>query len=180
MHTKSLKLLQMSQKCPKSHKRNSFSFWVLTEDFLLCSDYSWRREELLWCRKTKKRPKVDYTKSFATAQKTRRMVCAKKRENVSLFFKTTFQVRKSVWTFEFHFCNCLLRFLDQWKTAKENIFWISWISTESSRKSLMRSNCRCRWHDVTVGRPRRYKSRLKWTWVWPPQPPPQVVVSCQC
>ena len=113
----------MSQKCPKSHKRNSFSFWVLTEDFLLCSDYSWRRERSFCDAEKRKRGQKSTTQNLLQLHKRpEEWFVQKKSKNVSLFFKTTFQVRKSIWTFEFHFCNCLLRFLDQWKTAKENIF----------------------------------------------------------
>ena len=119
--------------------------------------------------KNEKEAKSRLHKIFCNCTKDQKNgLCKKKVKMCHFFLKPLFRSEKAFGRLNFIFAIvCFL--LDQWKTAKENIFWISWISTESSRKSLMRSNCRCRWHDVTVGRPRRYKSRLKWTWVWPPQ-----------
>ena len=112
-------------KCHKSVRKVIKEIPFLSEfwqKIFFFPDYSWRRRELLWCRKNEKEAKSRLHKIFCNCTKDQKNGLCKKRKNVSLFLKTTFQVRKSVWTFEFHFCNCLLRLLDQWKTAKENIF----------------------------------------------------------
>lgn len=84
----------MSQKCPKSHKRNSFSFWVLTEDFLLCSDYSWRRERSFCDAEKRKRGQKSTTQNLLQLHKRPEEWFVQKKEKCVTFFKNHFSGQK--------------------------------------------------------------------------------------
>ena len=122
----------MHTQCHKSVRKVIKEIPFLSEfwqKIFFFPDYSWRRRELLWCRKNEKEAKSRLHKIFCNCTKDQKNGLCKKRKNVSLFLKTTFQVRKSVWTFEFHFLHLSARPM-KWKTAKKNISWFSWLSIE--------------------------------------------------